>query len=243
MKNIQEDILNKLTPECIEDMKHIWFLADPHHGHPKIVKICGRPVPLTESLDTSIPEQKRRLNELHNDWLIREVYNKYIDKKDEVYILGDVSMSPKIEAEKFIDRLNGNKHLIPGNHCKNILHSTRFSEIKDIKNFTYNRFGMNLHIVLMHYPSVSWERKIHGSFHAFGHVHGRLSNLPPELEKFMGLSWDVGIDNKKKYIGFDKREHDNWCKPTNLYNFIEIMYWKSQIIGSGISGEYVDNDE
>ena len=58
MKNIQVDIIDKLTPELIEEMKHIYFTADLHFDHPKIVRICNRPVPLTENLDISIPEQK-----------------------------------------------------------------------------------------------------------------------------------------------------------------------------------------
>jgi calcineurin-like phosphoesterase family protein len=240
MKNIKEDIINKLTPECIEDMRHIWFIADPHTDHPKIVKICSRPVPLTDALDTSIPEQKRRLNELHNDWLIREVYNKYIDKKDEVYILGDLSLYPKNDAEKLIDKLHGNKHLILGNHDDNISHSTRFSEITQRKDFKYKRFGLDLHIVLDHYPLASWNKKIHGSWMLYGHVHGRFANLSTEIEKFLGLIWDVGIDNKKEYIDFNGRKVNNWCKPVNLYDVVQIMYWKSQQIGTGISGEFTE---
>ena len=238
MKNIQEDIIDKLIPEAIEDMKHIWFISDLHADHPKIIKICGRPVPLTEGLDVSIPEQKRRLNELHNDWLIREVYNKYIDRKDEVYLLGDISLYPKKDADKFIDRLYGNKHLIAGNHDRNILHSTRFGEITLKKDFSYNRFGINIHIVLDHDPHASWNRKIHGSWHLFGHVHGRFGNLSPEIEKFLGLVWDVGIDNKKTYIDFNKKIQTNWCKPVNLYDVIQIMAWKSSVLGTyGINGE------
>jgi len=238
MKDIKRDIIDKLTPESIEDMKHIWFTGDLHGDHAKIVSICHRPVPLTEGLDISIPEQKRRINELHNDWLIREVYNKYIDKRDEVYILGDITMSPKQEAEKFIDKLHGNKHLILGNYDKNIAHSTRFSEITQLKDFTYSRFGLNLHIVLSHYPVISWNRKIHGSFHVFGHVHGRLANIDTILEEFMGFSWDVGIDNKKQYITLNKVPQTGWCKPLNLYDIIQIMYFKSKSIGTGIVGEY-----
>ncbi|MFA5152872.1 MAG: hypothetical protein WC554_09955, partial [Clostridia bacterium] len=200
MKDIKRDILDKLSNEAIEDMKHIFYIADLHFSHPKMVKICNRPVPLTEKLDVSIPEQKKRINELHNDWLVREIYNKYIDKKDEVYILGDIAMSPKNDAEKIIDKLHGNKHLILGNHDKNISHSTRFSEITQLKDFTYSRFGLNIHIVLSHYPIISWNRKIHASWTLFGHVHGRFANLSPEIEKFMGLSWDVGIDNRKTWI-------------------------------------------
>ena len=237
MKNIKEDIIDRLTPEIIEDMKHIHFLGDPHGDHPKMVRICNRPVPLTENLDVSIPEDKRRIKLLQNDWLIRDVFNKFIDKKDDVYILGDITMSSKIEAEKFIDRLNGNKHLITGNHDKNIEHSTRFCEIKQIKNFTYNRFGMNIHIVLCHYPILSWERKIHGSWMLYGHVHGRLVNLPPIIEKFMGLSWDAGIDNRSTWIGLDGKIKNAHCRPLNLYDVVEIMYDKSKRIGSGIDSE------
>jgi calcineurin-like phosphoesterase family protein len=242
MKNIKEDIIDKLTPEVVEDMKHIWFIADLHADHPKIVSICSRPVPLIEGLDMGNPEHKREIKLKHNDWLIREVYNKYISKKDDVYILGDVSLAPRNDAEKFIDRLNGNKHLILGNHCKNIAHSTRFCEITQRKDFTYSRFGLNLHIVLDHYPLASWNRKIHGSWMLYGHVHGRFEKISPEIEKFLGFVWDVGIDNKKTYIDFYKREQSNWCKPVNLHDVIQIMWWKSTKIGAGIEGEFADTE-
>jgi len=238
MKDIQKDIIDKLTPEAIEDMQHIFFVADLHFDHPKIVRICNRPVPLTENLDIAIPEQKKRLNELHNDWLIREVYNKYIDRKDEVYILGDVSLYPKNDAEKIIDRLHGNKHLIVGNHDGNIAHSTRFCEITQRKDFRYKRFGLDLEIILDHYPIVSWKNKIHGSFMLYGHVHGRLGNLPLEIEKFLGFIWDVGIDNKKTWEDLEGKECSNWCKPVNLYEVIQIMTWKAKSLGKGIDGEY-----
>lgn len=243
MKDIKNDILNKLTPEVIEDMKHIWFLADLHHGHPKMINICGRPVPMIEGLNIGVPEHKRKMSILHDDWLVRDVYNKYIDKKDEVYILGDVSMAPREHAEKFIDRLHGNKHLVLGNHCKNISHSTRFMDIRDIKDFSYNRFGLNIHIVLCHYPIASWNRKIHGSWHLYGHVHGRFATISPEIEKFLGFVWDVGIDNKVKYIDLNNREQSTWCRPTNLYDVVQIMAWKQKRLGSGISGEFSDTDE
>ena len=227
MKDIQHDILDKITPDIKEQMEHIWFTADLHSDHPKIVNICGRPVPLIEGLDMGTPEDKRRINELHNDWLIREVYNKYIDKRDEVYLLGDISMAPKNVAEKFIDRLHGNKHLILGNHCKNIAHSTRFSEITQRKNFTFNRGGLNMHIVLDHYPLASWERKIHGSWHLYGHVHGRFNKLHEECMNLLGMSMDVGLDNK---------ESGHWCKPVNLYEIVLFIEKKHKSLRySGIS--------
>lgn len=189
MKDIKRDILDKLTPECIKDMKHIWFTADLHHGHDKIISICNRPTTIAE----------------HDNWLIKEVFNKYITNKDTVYILGDVSMQNKISAEKFIDRLNGKRFLILGNHDRNIEHSTRFSQIIQIKDFTYSQFGLNIHIVLCHYCLLTYNRQIHGSWELFGHSHCRSIEGQPKL------SFDVGIDR----IGL-------W-RPYNLYEICQIM--------------------
>ena len=119
-------------------------------------------------------------------------------------------MANKIESEKFIDRLNGNKTLILGNHDQNIHNSTRFNSITQIKDFTYSRGGLNIHIVLCHYSIASWNRKIHGSWHLFGHSHCRPLGID------IGLAFDVGIDR----IGF-------W-KPYNLYDICKIMQLKQQ---------------
>ena len=192
--NIQIDILNKLTPEIINEMKHIWFVADLHAQHPKIVNICSRPVSREE----------------HDEWLLKEVFNKYVQKKDEVYILGDVSLGKRKDAEKWVARMNGNKHLILGNHDKNVRNLGNWAEVTQIKDFTFSRYGLNIHIVLAHYPFASWNRKIHGSWHLYGHVHGRFENS--------GLSYDVGIDNNcNKYGVF------SWLRPINLYEVVLIM--------------------
>ena len=226
MKNIQRDILDKLTPEIIEEMKHIWFTADLHAEHPKIVHICNRPVyhdkqfvaDLTErrSEDPEIDMEKwdmyldkeylNHINPKNNEWLIREVINNTVGKRDRLYILGDVTMANKIASDKFLDRLNGNKTLIVGNHDNNIRKSTRFGEITQIKNFNFSKKeeGINIHIVLCHYPMLSWERRIHGSWHLYGHVHGRNPGV--------GKSHDVGIDNPV-----------NMWRPINLYEICLIM--------------------
>jgi len=192
-QNIQE-LLDKLTPEVIAEMQKIWFTADLHQGHPKIVNICNRPTTMED----------------HDNFLIKEVFNKYVQKKDEVYILGDLSMAKRKDAEKFIARMNGNKHLILGNHDKNISHLGNFSEITQIKDFTFSRAGLNIHIVLCHYPMASWNRKIHGSWHLYGHVHGRFQNT--------GLSWDAGIDNRAIACGVF-----GWMRPINLHEVCLIM--------------------
>jgi len=193
MKNIQKDILDKITPSIKEEMESIWFTSDLHHAHNKIIEICNRPTTIEE----------------HEDWLVNDVINKYVKRKDRLYLLGDISFAKRQEADKFIDRLNGQKYLILGNHDKSLSHSTRFQTISEKKNFNYSRDGVNIHIVLFHYPILSWERKIYGSWHLFGHVHGRLNGV--------GLSHDIGIDNL-----------DNMWKPLNLYEICNLMTKKYQ---------------
>ena len=118
-------------------------------------------------------------------------------------------MAKRKDAEKFLDRLNGQKTLILGNHDKNIKNSTRFAQITQIKDFNYSRQSINIHIVLCHYPMHSWDRKVHGSWHLYGHVHGRL-DIP-------GLAMDVGIDHPQMNY-----------KPINLYEVCQIMDKKQQ---------------
>lgn len=232
--NIQENIIDKLTPEIVSEMETIWFTSDLHHRHPKIVHICNRPVYLNqelkeyfakkeeEELDYRIfkdPLWKEEISKVHDEWLVKEVFNKYIKKNHTVYILGDLSLARKPEAEKFIDRLNGNKFLILGNHDKNIDTSTRFAQISQIKDFRFKRPGIDIYISLCHYPMSSWDKKPHGAWHLYGHVHGRYKNS--------GLSLDVGIDNPE--IGW---------RPINLYEVTQIMAKKEKSLGKD---GYYDN--
>ena len=193
MKNIQRDVLDYITPDIRKEMERIWFTADLHYAHRNIVDHCNRPVSKDEM----------------NEWIVRDVINKYVKNNDDLYILGDLTMIKKTEAEKFIDRLNGNKWLIIGNHDKNLHKSNRFIQITQRKNFRFKRGNLDIIIVLDHYPLISWEKRIHGAWHLYGHVHGRNIGL--------GRSHDIGIDNR-----------DNMYRPRNLYEICLIMADKPQ---------------
>ena len=124
--------------------------------------------------------------EEHDEWIIDRI-NNVVSKKDQLYILGDVSMGDRVRTEKLLDKIHGNKSLILGNHDNNIAHSTRFGEITQLKDFNFNSESYpNIHIVLCHYPIASWNRKVHGASMLYGHCHGRFQNN--------GLSFDVGVD-------------------------------------------------
>jgi calcineurin-like phosphoesterase family protein len=233
MSHQTKDILSKITPEIRKDMETIWFSADLHHGHPKIIDICNRPVSIyLEGVEANLKNKVYReaLNTAHTEWLVREVINKWVDKKHTLYLVGDVSMAKRAEAEKFLDRLNGNKFLIIGNHDKNIQNSTRFSQRTLRKDFTYNRFGLNIHIVLHHNPILSWDRKVHGAWHLYGHVHGRLKNF--------GHSFDIGIDNPE-LLDFTGGVH----RPLNLFEVVEIMETKRPLDPNDLVGQLKYNEK
>lgn len=195
-------ILSLITPEAQKVMETIWFTADYHHSHPKIVDICNRPTTREE----------------HDEWLIKEVHNRWIQKKHVVYFLGDLSFANRVNTEKFINRLNGEKFMILGNHDKSAAGLPQFTQITQIKDFTFSQFGLNIHIVLAHYPLASWNRKPHGAWHLYGHVHGRY--------KLPGLAFDVGIDNSEIH----QFPGGGW-RPINLYEVCQIMQDKARNTG------------
>lgn len=155
-----------------DDINHIFFTSDLHLLHPKIVNICNRPVSI----------------ESHDQWIIDNINDK-VGKRDTLYILGDVSMGNKVETEKLLHKIKcKNIFLIAGNHDNSILKTNRFVQISQIKNFTFDSPSYpNIHIVLCHYPIASWERRVHNSWHLYGHVHNRFQNN--------GLSFDIGVDS------------------------------------------------
>jgi len=158
------------------DINKIWFTADLHFLHPKITNICSRPISKEE----------------HDEWLISRI-NEKVAKQHQLYILGDVSMGSKTNTEPLLAKIKcKHKFLILGNHDKNLENSTSFVNISQIKNFTFNSPNYpNIHIVLCHYPIASWDRKVHGAFHLYGHTHNRFQNT--------GLSFDCGVDAQNYY--------------------------------------------
>ena len=223
MDHKTKEILSLITPECKKVMETIHFCADLHHSHPKIVNICNRPVYIDHKIfdefyqihaddpEYDIYKDKKFLwdyvDPAHTEWLIREVFNKWVQKKHTVFILGDLTFARHAEAERFLDRLNGNKFMILGNHDKNIDKSTRFSQITQIKDFNFSLKDFNIHVNLCHYPILEWNRQFHGSWHLYGHSHCRPLNYLNEL------AFDVGIDRK------------NWWRPYNLYQICYVMHY------------------
>lgn len=143
----------------------IWFTSDTHYGHANVIKYCNRPF--------------ADVNEM-NEALI-ENYNSLVKPNDLVYHLGDLCFSR--EPDKIINRLNGNIHLVIGNHDnKRFLRNCKLAWIKDV----YMLRDAGDKFWLSHYAHLRWPKSHHGTYHLFGHSHGNLTGY--------GRSMDVGVD-------------------------------------------------
>lgn len=152
----------------------VFFTSDTHFGHKNIIHHCSRPWATVEEMNEGLIER----------------WNKRIKPEDIVYHLGDFSFTkPKLVAG-FLDRLNGRKNLLRGNHDNKVeLYSDRFESVRD-----YRVLRMEGEvIVLMHFPISSWEGMNKGAWHLHGHSHGtHRTSLPTSAE--FGPRLDVGVD-------------------------------------------------
>lgn len=142
---------------------NIWFTADTHFGHHNIIEYCKRPFNSTEEMDECYVQN----------------HNSLVKDCDLVFHLGDVAF----RSESPFNTLKGKKHLIIGNHDhQRSLAPYNVVWAKDL----YQLQVGNTKIILCHYPLLEWNGRLHGSYHLYGHVHGRI----PRTDKAI----DAGVD-------------------------------------------------
>jgi len=144
----------------------IFFTADTHFGHAKILLYCDRPFANVGEMDAE---------------LIRR-WNETVGEEDVVYFLGDFCVG---DPRKYARRLKGLIYFLPGSHDKEI------GKLDNILPPIYTLSHIPVPIVLCHYALRSWPMSHYGSWHLYGHHHGRLEPY--------GLSFDVGVDGHDFY--------------------------------------------
>lgn len=157
----------------------IYFTADPHFGHTNIIRYCNRPF--------------RDKN--HMDEMLIKNWNDVVLPRDTVYVLGDFTLSS--DAQKYIDRLTGDKKFLAGSHDQNWFgKATGVDYLPPLYSLDlqgkYSRGGYALTIVLCHYAMRKWDISHHGSYHLYGHSHGRITDP-------ITNSMDVGVDSHNFY--------------------------------------------
>lgn len=100
------------------------------------------------------------------DEVLIKNWNSVVSENDEIYHLGDVMFSARFDL---LNRLNGKKYLILGNHDKKA--KNRLKENFEILPPIYEFYHLNTYFVFCHYPIYDWNQKRKHSIHAYGHVH------------------------------------------------------------------------
>jgi calcineurin-like phosphoesterase family protein len=167
---------------------NIYFTSDQHFGHENIIRFAERPF-------KDVVEMEKEL--------IRR-WNETVPNSAHVFILGDFSFIGRIEYIKdIVNELNGFKHLIFGNHD----HQNGFTRDSVISLFDSaqdyleiqvndNEMETPQRIILSHYPMLTWNQKLNGSWQLFGHIHSGPNTIAAEAYLPLNMvQYDVGVDN------------------------------------------------
>lgn len=177
----------------------VWFVSDLHFSHKNIMRHHPE---RAKEFGISVDDIAAHDRKLIEQW------NNTIGKKDHVYIIGDFSFGNTDEVRRLVQKLNGQKHLILGNHDKSSAinaNQSYFNEVVQLKEATFKPKNFpylkeNFRIFMCHYPMLTWDSKMHGVVCCVGHVHGFLDDYFKETKN---LTIDVGYDSKLlSYHGF-----------------------------------------
>lgn len=162
------------------------------------------------------PRGFNSVQEMNN--AIIERYNGIVKNNDIVYCLGDCCLGGphSLEAnKKLIESLNGELHIIAGNHCTN----TRIEMYKTCKNVVEVTLATRLkyngyHFYMAHYPTMTSNLEKESlkqmTIDLYGHTHQK-SNFYNEIP-FM---YHVGLDS-----------HD--CFPVDIDTIIDHIKYKAR---------------
>ena len=122
----------------------IYYIADMHFGHTNVLRFDNRPFSDTAQMD---------------DTLIQN-WNERVASDDSVYVLGDAFWKNEENSVRIMEKLNGHKHLIQGNHDR-VKGKLRlywqsiepYAEVND-----ENRL-----VILSHYPILFYKNQHYGA--------------------------------------------------------------------------------
>jgi len=159
-------------------LSNIFLISDTHFGHKGA----------TEFLCSDGSKMRPWDNVEEMDEFMVEAWNKNVKPKDKVYHLGDVVINRK--ALVILDRLNGDKVLIKGNH--DIFHLKDYLKyFRDIRAYHVMDRMIMSHIPVHPSSKGKFKAQIHG------HLHNNLVMMPDPNSYISGAMisdpWYVNI--------------------------------------------------
>ena len=169
----------------------IRYLADTHFDDEDIIAYDNRPFDSAEEM---------------NEALIAN-WNRVTAPEDLTWILGDFCTGGLERWADILDRLNGRKSLIVGNHDDPDVVSAlrdRFEEVAEYREI----LDGDRHVVLCHYPILAFRGMYTGWIHLYAHVHS-------------AFDWNVAQNArrqlKKLYL------KDDCCRMANIGAMMPYM--------------------
>ena len=154
-----------------------FFTSDTHFDDEFAIQYFGRPFQSVDEMNAAMVER----------------WNTVVTNEDVVYHLGDFTPKGLDHLTKWSDQLHGSIKILPGNMdrhwLKDFVAGERVQVLPPLVSLEFSELGTTggpQVIVLCHYSMQVWERSNHGSWHLFGHTHGKLKGI--------GKSFDVGVD-------------------------------------------------
>ena len=139
-----------------------YYISDCHFFHQNILHLTNRPYSTVE--------------EMNEDIILR--WNSRVKDNDDVYILGDMFFRfDNIQQVKdILNRLNGRKHLIKGNHDR-FLKQIRWQDYFESFDLYKEIADGDRFVILFHYPIEEWNGFYRNSYMVYGHVHDNFTNV------------------------------------------------------------------
>lgn len=171
---------------------NIFFTSDTHFYHDRVIEYSNRPFSSTEEM---------------NEEMIKRWNNK-VGPRDIVFHCGDFAFGRAEQITNLIKRLNGQIHLIKGNHDYKTSRSV-FSNFASVREMREIRIDTHK-IFLCHYAMAIWPSWHHGAWHLFGHSHGNFEGF--------GKSRDVGVDTTEDYAPIKFQEIKEYMDGKEIYS-------------------------
>jgi calcineurin-like phosphoesterase family protein len=149
-------------------MSRTLFTADTHFYHDGIRERCARPWGSIEEMNAGLIA----------------AWNAVARPNDIVWVVGDFAYKAADlkRVGGVFNALNGQKHLIIGNHDDPDIRALPWKSVADVAEISVE----GQRIFLSHYAHRTWPGQRRGTWQLFGHSHGRLPGTD--------LSTDVGVD-------------------------------------------------
>lgn len=174
-------------------MTDIWFISDHHFFHENILKFTGDDGKRIRPEFSSVEEM---------NWIMAERWNSVVKPQDKVWHLGDVAFKTGERAgelEALLQRLNGHKRMLAGNHdnLKSPVLQRHFEKIELWKGFKDEGFTCS------HIP-LRLESLRDGKVCVHGHIHQNLMkekgyiNVCVEVRNYTPVHMDTLVQEVKK---------------------------------------------